>query len=199
MSLASQIFDYLAQSIGGLYLMAIILRFFLQLARADFYNPISQAVVKATNPVLIPLRRDVPGIFGIAIASIVLALLIHLIIGEINFFIALQYFYNPISALTFGVLGILKLTIYLGYAIGIVVVISSFVAPYSSHPAILLARQLLDPLCGPIQRLIPPMGGLDFSVFFVFLGIGVLNMILESFAYQLHIPTTGLTLLVIGF
>ena len=59
------------QSLGTLYLFTVVLRFLLQQARADFYNPVSQFVVKATNPLLIPLRRVIPGVGGIDVASIV--------------------------------------------------------------------------------------------------------------------------------
>ncbi|MFL0811365.1 MAG: YggT family protein [Agarilytica sp.] len=198
MSLASNIFDYLAQALGGLFLFAIILRFFLQLARADFYNPISQGIVRGTNPLLIPMRRVVPGIFGIDIASLALALILQVVIGEINFFIGTGQFYNPLAALVFGLLGILKLMIFLGYGICIVAVVSSFIAPYSDHPVVNLTRQLLDPLSRPIQKILPPMGGLDFSIFFIFLALGVFNMIIKSVAFQLHLSHTQLSLLVIG-
>ncbi len=199
MALASQIFNHLVQTLGGLYIIAVILRFCLQLARADFYNPISQGIVSVTNPVLIPLRRIIPSLLGLDTASIILVLLIQLVLGEINFFIAFQEFYNPLAALAFGALGLLKLCIYTLYGIGIVVIISSFVAPHSHHPIIMLSRQLLEPLARPIQKIIPPMGGMDLSLFFIFICVSVLNMILENIAYQLQIPHTGLSLLVIGF
>lgn len=198
MALASQIFNHLAQTLGGLYIIAIILRFSLQLARADFYNPISQGIVSITNPVLIPLRRIIPSLFGLDTASIILVLLIQLILGEINFFIAYQEFYNPLAALAFGALGLVKLCIYTLYGIGLVVMISSFVAPHSHHPIIMLSRQLLEPLSRPIQKIIPPMGGMDLSLFFIFICVSVLNMILDNVAYQLQITQTGLSLLVIG-
>lgn len=198
MALASQIANYLISTLGGLYIAAIMLRFFLQLARADFYNPISQGIVRVTNPLLIPLRRVIPGVFGIDIASIILVILLQFIFGEINFFIKYQFFYPPLPSLLFSILGVLKLSIYIGYGIGIVAVISSFVAPYSSNPIVLLCRQLLEPLTRPIQKIIPPMGGLDFSLFFLFICIGILNMVLDNVAGQLNIPHSGLSLLVIG-
>lgn len=199
MTLFADIFTYITQTIGALYLGAVILRFFLQLARADFYNQISQAIVKITNPTLIPMRRAIPGVFGIDIASILLVILLQFILGEINFFVVTGQFYNPLSALIFGILGILKLTTWLVFITIIIMVISSFVAPYSSHPIILLARQLLEPLMRPIQRLIPPMGGLDFSVLFIGMGNVVLQKILDATAYGMNLPQTTLSYLAIGY
>ena len=60
MGAINEIFGYLIQTFISLYLLAMLLRFLLQLAKADFYNPISQFLVKITNPPVIPLRRVIP-------------------------------------------------------------------------------------------------------------------------------------------
>jgi len=199
MNLLVDILTYITQTLGSLFLGAVILRFFLQWARADFYNPFSQAIVKITNPFLIPIRRVIPGVLGIDIASIILALLVQLAIGELNFFIVFQQFFNPLSAVMFGILGVLKIATYIVWIVIIVLVISSFVAPYSSHPVILLSRQLLEPLMRPIQKLLPPMGGLDFSVLFIGMGNVILQKVLDATAHSLTLPYPPLTYLVIGY
>ena len=71
---------YLLQTLGNLYLLVVLLRFLLQLVRADFYNPISQFIVRATKPLLMPLRRIIPGYGGLDFASLVLALAIQLVL-----------------------------------------------------------------------------------------------------------------------
>ncbi|WP_086929573.1 YggT family protein [Agarilytica rhodophyticola] len=199
MNLLSEILLYITETLGALYLVAIILRFFLQLARADFYNPFSQTLVKVTNPALIPIRRVIPGVLGIDAAAIVLALLVQVILGEANYFIVYQSFFNPLSAILFGILGILKITTYLVFATIIILVISSFLAPHSSHPVIMLARQLLEPLMAPIQRLLPPMGGLDFSVLFIGMGNVILQKVLDATAWGMNLHNPPLTFLVIGY
>lgn len=200
MNVFSEILTYVIQTLGSLYLGAVLLRFFLQLCRADFYNPISQTIVKVTNPLLIPLRRIIPGVFGIDIASIFLALLLQVIIGEVNYFVAFQQIGHPGLALTFAILGTLKMCTYLVFAAIIILVISSFVAPFSSHPVIVLARQLMDPLMRPIQRLLPPMGGLDLSVLFIAMGNRVIQMLLDAAAYNFGLVSTSpLSFLVIGY
>lgn len=198
MNLFADILTYVIETLGMLYISAVILRFFLQLARADFYNPFSQAIVRITNPALIPMRRIIPGVYGIDLASIVLAILLQFVIGELNYFIVTQSFFNPVTTLLLGIVGTLKMATYLVFVVIIILVISSFVAPYSSNPIIVLSRQLLEPLIRPLHKLIPPMGGLDFSVLFIGIGNVVLQKILDAIAISLLTHQYQL-LLVIGY
>ncbi len=198
MNVFADIITYITQTLGMLYIGAIILRFFLQLARADFYNPFSQAIVKVTNPALIPMRRIIPGVFGIDFAAIVLAVLLQFIVGELNYFVVTQSFFNPVTTLLLGILGTFKMATYLVWIVLIIVVISSFIAPYSNNPIVALSRQLVEPLARPIHKLIPPMGGLDFSVLFIFIGVAVIQKLLDAAAYSL-ITYTNQLYLVIGY
>jgi YggT family protein len=68
---------FLIQTLGGLYTFVVMLRFLLQLTHADFYNPISQFVVKVTSPLLRPFRQLIPGFRGLDISSLVLAWLVQ--------------------------------------------------------------------------------------------------------------------------
>ena len=63
---------FLVDTILGIYILLVLLRFLLQLARADFYNPISQFIVRLTNPPLVRLRRFIPGLVGIDLAALIL-------------------------------------------------------------------------------------------------------------------------------
>lgn len=67
---------FLINTVFDLYLMVVLLRVWLQWARADFYNPMSQMVVKLTNPLVVPMRRLIPSLGSLDLASVVLALLI---------------------------------------------------------------------------------------------------------------------------
>ena len=106
---------------------------------------------------------------------------------------------NPLPVVLFAIVGILKIVTYLVFAAILILVISSFVAPFSTHPGIILARQLLTPLMTPIQRLIPPMGGLDLSVLFIGMGNVIVQKILDAIAISLRLPAEPLTYLVIGY
>ena len=186
---------FILETLGGFYLLFVILRFLLQTVRADFYNPFSQAVVKITNPVLIPLRKIIPGLAGIDLASLVLALLTQLLFGEIVAFIFMQKFFNPGQILVWGIFGTLMYTSYVYIGCLLVMVVSSFIAPYSTHPIVMLAKQITEPLVRPVQKIIPPVGGFDFSVMFVFMGVYIVQILIRSFA-----QSTGLLpALVIGF
>lgn len=195
MNVLQEILIYIIETLGMLFLFFVILRFLLQLARADFYNQVSQATQTITNPCLKPLRKIIPGIFGIDLASIVLAILVQLFIGELIALILTQNFYNPLNLIIWGVLGILNMTIYIGFGCIIIMVVSSFVAPYSSNPILVLVRQLIEPVIAPVRNIIPPVGGLDFSVMFVGMGLFIVQKLLNAVAASVGLAPA----LVIGF
>ena len=178
---------FVIETITSVFLFFVILRFMLQLARADFYNPISQAVVKITNPVLLPLRKIIPGLFGIDLASLILALIIQILFGEVMYLLIWGSVLNPVYLLIWGLLATIMFISYI-LLIGILVlVISSFVAPFSAHPALSLVRQLMQPLLSPIQKFIPPVGGLDFSVMVLGMIIYVCQIFLGGIAQTLQV------------
>lgn len=163
------------------YMSVVLLRFLLQLARADFYNPISQFVVKATNPPLRPLRRIIPGWGGIDGAALVLAVLIQ----AITFFFMLLIYnsgmpaFNPLTLLVWGALNVLSLIVKIYFWSVIAVVVVSWIAPQSGHPAIQLVAQITEPVMRPVRNIMPSMGGLDLSPIIVFLILNVLDVVLN--------------------
>lgn len=179
---------FLIRVFGSLYLSVILLRFLLQVARADFYNPVSQALVKLTNPLLIPLRKVIPGFGGIDIASLVLALLVHYLVMQLMLFVGGYGFGPPLRMLAWSLIGIALniITIYL-FA-GFVVFIASFIAPYSRHPILVLIYQLVEPILAPIRRFVPPIGGLDFSLFFAGIFLVVMRMLVEGIGRSIGTP-----------
>ena len=80
MSGLTEAFIYIIQTLGQLYLLVALLRFILQLVRADFYNPLSQFTVKVTQPILAPLRRIIPSVAGFDLAGLVFVLLLQFIL-----------------------------------------------------------------------------------------------------------------------
>lgn len=182
MSTLAEIGYYLVTTLGSLYLGVIMLRFFLQVARADFYNPASQFIVKATNPLLIPLRRVIPGVFGIDLASLVLALAINIAITYLRALLLGYYLPSVLQALTWGLISILSLAVFILFWTMLIMVIASWIAPMSHNPLLMLIRQLVEPFVAPFRRLIPPMGGLDFSVLFAFIALNVILIVLGNMA-----------------
>ncbi|WP_231758816.1 YggT family protein [Microbulbifer elongatus] len=184
----SNIGVFILATIGILFLFAVLLRFMLQLARADFYNPISQGIVKVTNPLLRPLRKIVPGLFGIDMASLVLALLVAwvMIIGA--GFLAGAGMLNPLSALLWAFLGVLMTLIAILFVGMLISIVVSWIAPQSSHPALILLRQLLEPVYAPVRKVIPPLGVIDISPIFVFILLTVVDKLLVGFAQSANMP-----------
>ena len=166
MSALSSSLGFLIQTLGGLYIMAVLLRFLLQLVRADFYNPISQAIVKVTSPLLNPLRKVIPGFGGMDTASLVLALILQMALLYLLLFLqGVAPEAVPITAILIKSLLELAtelLNIYM-FAL-IIIAVASWVAPNSYNPGLMLLHQLTEPLTGRVRKVIPPIGGLDFSL-----------------------------------
>jgi len=173
---------YLIQTLLSLYLIIMLLRFLLQLVRADFYNPISQFVVKLTNPLVIPLRRVIPGVGGLDIASLLLALLLQIAGIVAIFLIRFGAVPAPTLLLLSGVLGVVALLVQMYFFALLAMIILSWVAQGSRHPAIFLLYQITEPVMAPFRKVLPPMGGLDFSPILVFILINVVQIVLQHIA-----------------
>jgi YggT family protein len=166
---------FLVSTFFGLYILAVVLRFLMQVSRVDFYNPFSQGLFKITDPVVRPLRRVIPGLYGVDFAVLTLALCLQIV--ALLLVILLRGFPlpDPISLLVWSITGILALVMRIYWFALIVMVIASWIAPYSNHPVIALVYQLTEPLCAPARRLVPPMGGMDFSIILVFVFITLID------------------------
>ena len=185
---------YVVQTLGSLYLLIVLLRFILQLVRADFYNPISQFIVRATQPLLKPMRRVIPGFGGIDIASLVLALAVQVVL--LALIIKLMGYALPpvLQLLVWSLVGVTALFLKVFFFALIISVILSWVAPHSHNPAAMLVFQLCEPLLAPIRRVLPSMGGLDLSPIFAFIALNLLDMLLiTNLAIATGMPK-GLTL-----
>lgn len=169
---------YIVQTLGSLYLLIVLLRFILQLVRADFYNPLSQFVVKATQPLLKPLRRIIPGFGGLDLASLVLAVLLQLLL-MVAVLTLMGYGVGGylLQLLVWSIIGVTALFLKVFFFALIVSVILSWVAPGSYNPAAQLVNQICDPLLTPIRRILPNLGGLDISPIFAFIALNLIDML----------------------
>jgi len=182
MNAFNEIFGYLVQTFLSLYLVAMLLRFLLQVVRADFYNPISQFLVRVTNPLVIPLRRVLPGFAGLDISSLLLAVLLQLA-GIVALLLVNGLGLPNIGLLLiWSVLGVVGLLVNIYFFALLAVIILSWVAPGSNHPAIHLLYQVTEPVMAPFRRALPAMGGLDFSPILVFILINVIQIALRHMA-----------------
>ncbi|MAK72890.1 MAG: YggT family protein [Pseudomonadales bacterium] len=185
---------YLLQTLGNLYLLVVLLRFLLQLVRADFYNPISQFIVRATKPLLMLLRRIIPGYGGLDFASLVLALTIQLVLMVLIIKLMGYALPNIILLVAWSAIGILALFAKIFFFALIISVILSWVAQGSYNPAVTLINQLCEPLLAPIRKILPALGGLDLSPIFAFIAIRLFDMlVIANLAAAASMPR-GLTL-----
>ncbi len=170
---------FLIQTLFGLYLVAVMLRFLLQMTRADFYNPVSQFLVKVTNPPLIPLRRVIPGLIGIDMAAVVLLLVIQAV--ELVLVGLVQGFSLSIPGLlVLTVAELLNLLLNIYFFTILIQVILSWVNPGGYNPAVALLYSLNEPILSRARRMIPPISGFDLSPIVVFIGIQLIKILLVS-------------------
>ena len=180
----SQALIYVLQTLGQLYILLVLLRFVLQLVRADFYNPLSQFVVKVTQPLLMPLRRVIPGFGGIDFASLVLAWLVHMALSLAVLFIAGAPAIEllPLLAL-WCLISLASLFVKIFFFALIISVILSWVAQGSRHPGVSLVHQVCEPVLSPIRRILPDLGGIDISPIFAFIALNLIdNFVIANLA-----------------
>jgi len=169
---------FLVDFIFGLYILAVILRFLLQFVRADFYNPLAQAIVTITNPPLRPLRRIIPALRTLDTSSLVLMLILQIISTFLIFL--LQGIAPNILGLVVTAIGELLGTTFYVFIFAILIqVIASWIAPGSYNPILGIVESLTAPLMRPARRLIPPVGGLDLApmVAMVVLTLGLMLIV----------------------
>lgn len=168
---------FLIRTLFGLYIAVVVVRFLLQWIRADFYNPVSQFIVRVTSPVLRPLRQLIPGYRGLDVASLVLAW--GLMAVQLGLIAGLSGFGGSLlGALVWAIPALLELVIDIFLFAVLIRVILSWLNPDPYNPVVSLLERLTDPLLRPVQRLIPPLGGIDLSPMAVMIGLVLLQMLL---------------------
>jgi YggT family protein len=168
---------FLVKVVFGLYATLVVLRFLLQLTRADFYNPVSQFIVKATKPVLNPLRQLIPGFGGMDVAALVLAWLV-LVVQQLVLFGVQGFGLQPLASALLSIPELLSMIINIFLFAILIQVIISWINPGSYNPILSLVHSLTEPLLRPVRRRLPDMGGLDLSPMVVMVGLVLLEMLL---------------------
>jgi YggT family protein len=171
--------SFLVSTVFDLYLMVVIIRIWLQLARADFYNPFSQFVVKATHPLVAPMRRVLPAMGGFDTASVVLALLV--VIAK---FVILSLIAGAaISISTILLVSVVSVVKEAGVLLFWMLILRAILSWVSQghNPIEMVMGQLTEPLLAPIRRIIPPIGGLDLSLLVMMIILNFINMLLSQY------------------
>ena len=181
---------YLIQTFFGLYTIVVMLRFLMQVSRADYYNPICQAIVKITDPAIRPIRPVLPTIYGVDFATLGVAFIVQLVAVMLIMKLWGAPIFMPVY-IPWVLLGLFSIIFDIYFFALIVMVIASWIAPYSSHPALSLVNQIVEPICAPARKLLPPMGGIDFSIILVFVFINIIDniLVIAPLAHMLGIPS----------
>ena len=194
MSVLNSSAAFIFNTLGGLYLLAILLRFLLQIAKADFYNPVSQAVIRVTDPAVKLFRNFIPGYRGIDFSCLILALVVEA--AAICVLILLYGGGIPGIRLvvTLAFFGIIYFIINIYYYAIIASIIMSFVMLFSGsvnpHPVLRLIWQLTEPIMAPVRKVVPTMGGLDFSPILIFFIIQLIqNALIRTFGITEQLAT----------
>jgi YggT family protein len=169
---------FLINIIFYFFMLAIWLRFLLQCVRADFYNPVSQFVIKVTNPVLKPLRRIIPGYFGVDMAALVLLYMSALVQVWLLNLLMLARMPKLVGWLMVATADVLNLAVNVFFFAILIRAIISWVNPRMHSPFTVILFQLTEPLLRPARRWINPIGGLDLSPLIVMIGLQLVAILL---------------------
>ena len=170
--------EFIITTLFSLYILAVMLRFLLGVVRADFYNPISQFLVRITNPLLVPLRKVVPAMGKVDVAAIFLMLVLQILLLFI--IVMLRGTGVQILPLLLTAVGELVLLMINVFLVAIIVqVIISWINPGSYNPVNSLLHSLTSPVLRPFQRIFPPLSGIDLSPLFALIALQVLKMLIQ--------------------
>ena len=179
----------IASPLFSLALFLIAMRFLAQLCGVSPYNPISVGIRKATDPIVATANRLIPTGKRLNIGAIVALILCQTAYIAIMLWILSRFdAFNIVPALIWSALGAAGLLINIIFYSVLAIIIVSFLAPQSNHPAVEFLWQLTEPVMAPLRSLIPPMGGLDFSPILLFIGINVIRVSLANMAIAVGTP-----------
>lgn len=179
MGTLQQIGVFLVDTLLTLYIAAVVIRFLLAWTRADFYNPVSQLLVKVTNPVLVPLRRIIPPLGKIDSAAVILAIL--LIMVKTTLILVIQGGGVPgLYLIWYAFIELLKLVIWIYIIAMLLLAVMSWVGNSYGNPMASLLSSLTQPILKPIRKVMPNTGMLDLSPMVATIGLYVVLIILKG-------------------
>ncbi len=170
---------YIVETLLSCLLFAFLLRLFMQWSRADFRNPVSQAVVRVTNPLVMPLRRVLPPVGRVDSASVLAVIIVALF--DVAIVYGLQWGEIPpgILLLRAAAVEIVRITLWTYFYAIFLYALLSLIAPGGYSPVQSLLTSLCEPVLRPVRRLIPPIGGLDLSPLWAGIAIQALLILLR--------------------
>jgi YggT family protein len=170
--------NFIVNSVLTLGVYAFLLRFLLAAVRADFRNPLSQAILSLTNWLILPLRRVLPPVGRVDTASVVALLAVQFVATMVMFRLLTGVMLPFVPLIVTGLRGLAVSTIQLYTAMVFIYALLSFIAPGTYSPAAGLLASLCEPLLAPLRRVLPVAGGLDFSPLVAIIGLQALRLLI---------------------
>ena len=179
----------IVQPLFSLAMLLIAVRFLAQLCGVSGYNPISMTLRRVTNVIVLPLSRLLPSgnrfspgaLLALILIQVAFIALMFGLVGQLDAF-------NVLQALIWSALGAAGLLVSIIFYSGIAMIVVSFLAPQSSHPAVEFIWELTEPVMAPLRQVLPPMGGLDFSPIILFIALNVIRVSLGHMAVAVGMP-----------
>ncbi|MGB1273380.1 MAG: YggT family protein [Luminiphilus sp.] len=173
----------IVQPLFSLAMLLIAVRFLAQLCGVSGYNPVSMTLRRVTNVIVLPLSRLLPSgnrfspgaLVALILTQVVFIALMFTLEGRLDAF-------NVLQALIWAAIGCASLLVNIIFYSVIAMIVVSFLAPQSSNPAIEFIWELTEPVMAPLRRILPPMGGLDFSPIILFIVLNVIRVSLGHMA-----------------
>jgi YggT family protein len=173
----------IVQPLFSLAMLLIALRFLAQLCGVSGYNPISMALRRVTNVVVLPLSSLLPSSNRFSPGALLALILIQMVFIALMFGLESRFnAFNILRALTWAALGCSSLLVNIIFYSVIGMIVVSFLAPQSPHPAVEFIWELTEPVMAPVRQVLPPIGGLDFSPIILFIALNVIRVSLGHMA-----------------
>jgi YggT family protein len=173
-------FTFVISALLDLYVVALVLRLVLGMIRTDFRNPLAQAILKATNPLVLPARRLIPAARSLDTGTLVVLLLVQVLGTGLLAFISCAGPATVGQVVGLGLVRLVHLVLRTYSLLTLVYVITSWVSPGGYNPALAMLASLVEPVLAPFRRIIPPLGGLDLSPVFALLAIEFVNRLVPG-------------------
>ena len=189
-SALSDIAVTIASPLFSLALFLIAMRFLAQLCGVSPYNPISIGLRSITDPIVAPINRVVPAGKRLNIGAVIALIVCQVIYIAVMLALISRFdAFNVLQSLIWSTLGAAGLLINIVFYSVLAMIVVSFLAPQSNHPAVEFVWQLTEPVMAPLRNFIPSMGGLDFSPIVLFIGINVIRVSLGHMAVAVGMPS----------
>ena len=176
----AQILQFLIQTVFGLLIYLVLLRFWMQALRAPFRNPVGQFVIALTDWAVLPLRRVIPSFRGLDLATLLLAWVLQLAMLVLLYAAAAGGMVGApgVAVLLLSLIELVRASLQLLMFVVIIQVVLSWVSP--GHPLGFVFESLTRPFYGFFRRFVPPIGNIDLSPLFVLVIAQVLRIVLDG-------------------